>query len=310
MDDELALFETPDDIWKSVHLYDFAHEKYDTLLDKLYFLSKYLDFWKSSEFLRKELLTAINLCNYNQNNAQVNALVGLASFGTATGGKLFSIKGGNAQVIDSAYRQAQANYATKCQKPTSKSPIRHVSQRVTKVIARSSGGVMDLYGTDDTLLGTYDVVILAAPLQMSRITFLQQSHVDELVVTPMPLAGMVRPTSTRVVKEVNHEGHDVLPPDLPDFAKRPYTQVVTTVVSNGDLNTTYLQLPSGRQPRSIFVTEPGKAALFNITAISQITGDGVYKIFSNEKLPQEILFTLFGPNVNVEYVKVRSHLGK
>lgn len=304
LDDEQTLFQTPDDIWKSVRLYDFAHESFNNALDNLYFLSKYLDFWKSSELLRKELLTAINLCNYNQNNAEVNALVGYASFGTSTGGKLFSIKGGNSQVIDSAYRQAQATFQKNCgDKQTSKdSKIRHVAQRVTKVVARSSGGEMDLYGTDDTLLGTYDVVILASPLQMSRISFLQQSHVDELVVTPMPLGGMVQPK--RTTKDVEHDGHDILPPDLPDFTKRPYTQVVTTIVSHADFNASYFQLPPRRQPRSIFVTEAGKAALYNITAISQIAEGGVYKIFSNERLDPALLSAIFGPGVQVEFVKV------
>ena len=43
------------------------------------------------------------------------------------------------------------------------------------------------------------------------------------------------------------------------------------------------------------VTTSGKAALYNITAITQVDSTGLYKIFSNNKLDTTVLQELFGP---------------
>ena len=109
----------------------------------------------------------------------------------------------------------------------------------------------------------------------------------------------------------NHEGHPVLPRPLPDLVTRPYTQVVTTIVSHAILQTDYFGLEGDDDddeddthiPRGIYMTTKGKAIEHNITSIAQIDHD-VYKLFSNNKLSRDVLETYFGSTVKVEYVKI------
>ena len=52
------------------------------------------------------------------------------------------------------------------------------------------------------------------------------------------------------------------------------------------------------------MTPAGKLALHNITAITEITSSGVYKVFSDNRLDDSVLTELFGSQHEVEYVKV------
>jgi len=279
----------------------------------------------SGGLLRGELLTAINLVNYNQDNSQVNGIVGMGSFAASSGG-LFSIRGGNVKILKSALQQAYyviQNQRERKEKERedsqvcadSMSSLEEVQKRISTVLWNSEEHIFQLYAQDTknendsqvhvSLVGEYDIVILATAMQHSRIEFLIQSHMDYAVLQPMPLGGLVNPT-VQATTEEEHEGHDMLPRGLPDSAKRPYMQVVTTVVSNATLSAEYFGLPSEDLfPRAILMTSDGKQNVYNITAISQITASsGVYKIFSNNNLPTEALDKLFGPNHVVEYVKM------
>jgi prenylcysteine oxidase/farnesylcysteine lyase len=289
-----TFFNSPNEIWDAIGLLKGVHSSYDQLLDVIG-LSTELSWWRNlipfQGSLRKELLTAINLVNYNQDNSQVNGIVGLGSFAASSGG-LFSITGGNQKLIDSAIRQAAATSSQQCQQPL----VEEVAKRVTTVVGGLEGFV--LYAGSD-LLGKFDIVVLAAPLPHSRIEFLVHSHFDPAVLQPMPLGGLVD-TETHQTEE----GHTVLPHSLPDSALRPYTQVVTTVVSNATLAADYFSLPDQSLPRSICMTTAGKAAVHNITAITEITSSGVYKIFSDTRLDESVLTNIFGSQHHVEYVKV------
>ncbi|KAL7576753.1 hypothetical protein ACA910_005668 [Epithemia clementina (nom. ined.)] len=329
----------------------------------------------SSGLLRTELLTAINLVNYNQPNDQVNALVGLGSF-AAVRGPLFSIRGGNHALIRSALRQARQVRHSSCLTMGRPGPVPMVvEQAVTHVIAHHDKHTGD-YGLElfasaegDRSLGMFDAVVLAAPLQQCRIQFLVQSSMDEAVLQPMPLGGLVdnhddqmdefpppkdskenpnddterqeletkSTKASRPLLQKNNNNNDdndddllnipkAWPRPLPDAARRPYTQVVTTVVRGGALRGKVLGLWEGDvAPRSILLTEAGKAALYNITAITRIhaaarksptttttqtqtpatsTSTSTYKLFSNDILNTTILQTLFGRSVQTEYVKV------
>lgn len=151
-------------------------------------------------------------------------------------------------------------------------------------------------------IGHYDIVILAAPIQSSRIEFLIQSHNDPNILQQMPLGGLIETESDEMPPD--HEGHVVFPHELPGSARRPYTQVVTTVLSNATLRNEPIKLSADlSMPRSVLFTEAGKAALYNITAISRISDSGVYKLFSDARLPKNALVELFGPGHKVEYVK-------
>jgi prenylcysteine oxidase/farnesylcysteine lyase len=289
-----TFFDSPNAIWDAVGLLNAVHSSYDQLLDVIG-LKTELSWWRKllpfQGSLRNELLVAINLVNYNQDNSQVNAIVGLGSFAASAGG-LFSITGGNQQLIESAIRQATATSSQHCQQPL----VEEVAKRITTVVGSLEG--FTLYAGTESL-GTFDIVVLAAPLQHSRIEFMVQSHFDESVLHAMPLGGMVD-TEEHEAKD----GHTVFPHTLPESALRSYTQVVTTVVSNATLAADYWSLPEKSLPMSICMTPAGKAALHNITAITEITSSGVYKVFSDNRLDDSVLTELFGSQHEVEYVKV------
>jgi hypothetical protein len=301
-----TFFDSPTDIWRALGLENAVYSSFDDLLDVIgvskskqnqtSLLSKVLPVGN----LRDELLTAINLVNYNQDNAHVNGIVGMGSLAASMGG-LFSIKGGNYQIIQSAFQQAVQNRKSNCHHREQSPNVTMQTGRVTTVVGGLDG--LTLYA-DDRELGHYDIVILAVPLQQSNIQFLVKSHFDGAVLQPMPLAGLVNAHDESDNLD-EHEGHIVLPESLPDSAVRPYTQVVTTVVSDAVLQTKYFNIAESNLPRSIAMTVAGKTATYNITSITQITSSsGIYKMFSNNELSKEALTTLFGPDVKTEYVKV------
>jgi prenylcysteine oxidase / farnesylcysteine lyase len=297
-----TFFDSPEDIWDLLGLSKAVHHSFDRLLDAVGVSSatsaSSSSRWRRLLFryqgsLRSELLDAVNLVNYNQDNTQVNGMVGLGSFAASAGG-LFCVKGGNYQIIRSAYEQAVENRFRHCQQ---NGTIRTIQRRITTVVGDLEG--LDLFsGTDK--LGEYDIVILAVPLQHSKIQFLVQSSFDRAVVQPMPLAGLINAHGKKT--DPDHDGHAQLPETAPESASRPYKQVVTTIVSKAVLNTTYFHLQEGTEPRSIAMTIKGKSATYNITAITQISSSGVYKIFSDERLSDRILQELFGTECLIEYV--------
>jgi Prenylcysteine lyase len=327
-----SFLESPDALWHRIGLQNLVHSSFAQFLDALgvksqsggksesksYWRFLSLSYWMPGLFgsLHDELLTAINLVNYNQDTTQVNALVGLGSFAASVGG-LFSVMGGNFNIVLSAQRQANANRKTMCH-TTTLPFVQQVHKRITTVVG-SLGEGFTLYAASDDgqqeqeQVGQYDIVILAAPLQMARINFLVKSHVDESVLVPMPLGGLVDAEAKQVQQ---HEGHAVLPSQqlLPDSAKRPYTQVVTTIISNATLSSELFGIAetdaNALLPASILVTAAGKAELHNMTVIRRMgseqsgRGGGLYRTFSDAPLPESVLIQFFGPHAKVEYEKV------
>ena len=265
--------------------------------------------------LRHELLSAINLVNYNQDNSQINALSGLGSFSVASS-KIHSLQGGNNQIIKSAYHQTRQNLQKNC--PASKDHndvIQHIPTRIATVIGHHLGTKgFELFDDNGTSLGEYDIVIMAVPYSMANIDFLVRSHIDESVLQPMSLGGLIEAhdeeSSTATIPD-DHEGHYQLPKEIPLGVQKPYTQVVTTIVKNGVLQPTYFGFPNGIHkdliPRGIYSTPSGKASMAynNITSIAQIASqDGLYKVFSSQSLSQDTLNGIFGGTVEVEYEKI------
>ena len=126
---------------------------------------------------------------------------------------------------------------------------------------------------------------------------------DTNVLHPMPLNGMVDSNDEDL--NANDHGHKAAFPGgyLPDSAIRPYTQVVTTVVSNAKLNKSYFTIDDDlAAPKSILFTVKGREES-GISSIGQISM-GVFKIFSSEELSKDKLSSIFGNGVKVEYVKV------
>lgn len=295
-------FDAPSDIWNALGLTNAVYHSFDTLLDAIGVSSR-LAGWRKHLLpyqgnLRSELLTAINLVNYNQDNANVNGMVGLGSF-AASAGDLYSVKGGNFQIIHSAFQQAVQNRNAHCNKNNREGTVRQVTKRVTSIVGDLEG--LELFSGSEHL-GEFDIVILAAPLQQARIECLVQSHMDRAVLVPMPLGGRVDAHNS----EVPDDGHSLLPADVPNCAVRPYKQVVTTVVRDAVLSLDIFKVANESDlPRSIAMNAQGKALTYNITAITQISGDGgVYKVFSDNRLSTESMIELFGSSCMTEYVKM------
>mmetsp|Transcript_26408 Transcript_26408/g.40028 ORF Transcript_26408/g.40028 Transcript_26408/m.40028 type:complete len:561 (-) Transcript_26408:426-2108(-) len=296
---ETTFFENAAEMWDAVGLLKPAHGSFDDFLDAIAVCGSKnrLPWWRQmlpyQGCIREELLAAVTLCNYNQAPSSVNGLVGLGSF-VAAKVQLLSVMGGNHKLMASAYRQAKAIKRELCGNADS---IRHVKQRVTTLV--SSNKSVELFSRDVSL-GKFDVVILAAPYHMAQLQFFVQSDKDAAVLQPMPFSRF---------DAANHNPHrdgdaPVMSALLPDYATRPFTQVVTTLISGAVLNATYFKLETSNLPRSIYMTEHAKGIEHNITAISQITPTGSYKVFSNNELNKLVLKTFFGEKHTVEVVKI------
>jgi hypothetical protein len=262
--------------------------------------------------LRSELLSGVTLNTYNQDLNQMNGLVGLVSY-VPVGNELFQVKGGNHRLMVSALRQAQLSYemSSSCTSVgnSSRRRIHRQRGRITTVV--SSDDSMELF-EDDKSLGKFNIVILAAPLQQCRINFLIQSPMglDETLLHTMPLSGIKEnfdksegeetssSSSTSSVGINNNEyGHHSFASSLPASATVKYTSVVTTVVSNATVNKTHFGLQNNEPfPRSVLVSERGKA-LEGISTLTILSNErGLIKTFSSETLDVEKRNILFGPH--------------
>jgi Prenylcysteine lyase len=292
-------FDSPAEIWDALGVLYAVHRSFDQFLDALGlsinvgWLRRRLPYQGS---LRAELLEAMNLVNYNQDNGNVTAITGLGTFAALAGGSLYSIKGGNYQIFRSAFQQAVDNRDSFCQ---NKGTVTQLTKRVTTVIGDLEG--LALYSGQEAL-GEFDLVIVAAPMQQAQIEFLIQSQMDKSVVQPMPLGGRIDAHNTKAPDY----GHILLPESIPDCAARPYKQVVTTVVRDAVVSSSVFPVGAkSKLPRSIIMTATGKAATYNITSITQISSTrGVYKMFSDNELSKETLKLLFGDSCVTEHVQV------
>jgi hypothetical protein len=347
-DNQHYFFDSPEQMYQAVRLWPMVMHSLDNVADALgvtkddnndllrWWRHWYLYLLPHQGSLRQEVLTAMSLVYYHQDASRINGISGLLAwhyyFATTTSGSGSAaslIVGGNAQLLSTAFSQAQTNQKTKCSsadnnhKPNTNNVVSHVQQRISTVVGSVQG--FELYAHNGDLMGEYDVVILAAPLHTAGIDFLIKSHMDEAVLQSMPLGGLVKHTNidneedTTIPKD--HEGHVVLPPRLPGTVTRPYIQVVVTIVRQARLQTDYFSLNNNNKtsssnnatsiiPDEIYMTAKGMKAEHNVTAIFQLSSndndnDGMlYKVYSSEPLKIEIFQTFFGERVQVAFQKV------
>lgn len=298
-EDERFFYNSPKEMWEAVNLQELVNMSLARFCDRIG-VPNHVPWWRYYLYgqgsLREELLSSVNLVNYNQDASQINALSGLASL-SASMVPLYSITGGNVQIVRSAFQQAQKKRQENCPSQV----ISHEAKRISTVIGSLDG--FELYANDGSVVGEYDIVILATPVSMARVEFLIKSHIDESVLQPMPLGGLVENKEDTKISQ-DHEGHPPLPTKLPKSVTRPYTQVVTTLVKNAKLQIDYFQIDQEHVPRGIYMTPKGKAAEYNVTAIAQIASkDGLYKVFSSQPLGHDTLRLFFGPSVEIEFEK-------
>ncbi len=327
---ELTYFHSPMDLWDAIGLRTAAAISFHDLLDGL---GLYRDaslemqqetstqssnsWWNWRQWLpgmgcmRSELVTAMTINTYNADLNEMNGLVGLVAY-VPSSGELFSVKGGNNKLMESALRQSRRLYETTSTCKQSKQRIQRQQKQVTTVI--SNGDTMELL-TEEGSLGEFDIVILAAPLQQSRVQFLIHNPMgmDSSILHPMPLGGVHANIDSedvvdkaRQTKTVTNEHGDLaFAAALPSSATSPYTSVVTTIISNATINTSHFGLDNNEPlPRTILVSERGKM-LEGITTLRFISLEkGLIKIFSTEELSLEHRNTMFGSYHIIEYVQI------
>jgi len=330
---ELTYFESPMELWEAIGLLSASAISFHDLLDGL---GLYRDaslemhhqpqetkesnsngWWNWRKWLpgmgcmRSELVTAMTINTYNADLNDMNGLVGLVAY-VPTSGELFSVKGGNNKLMQSALYQSRILYESASACKESKERIQRKQAKVTAVI--SNGETMELLSNEDSL-GEFDIVILAAPLQQCRIQFLTHNPMgmDSSILHPMPLGGVHDNIDNEdMVDEsgqtnaINNEHGDLLfAAPLPPSATSPYTPVVTTIISNATINASHFGLDDNEPlPRSILVSERGKM-LEGITTLRIISKEkGLIKIFSTEELSLEKRNMMFGSYHIIEYVQV------
>lgn len=310
-------YESPNDLWEKAGLKHAALTSLDDFLDDIGISKGRVSWWKrfllgGQGLVRDELFAPMNICNNNKNNAQMTGLAGLVNF-VASKGQLFAIKGGNQKLVQSAFKQAQSNYEKSCSSikdDNEKTKIEHIPVRIKTVVSdfESTSKGMELFDTNGKKLGAYDIVILAAPIQFSGINFLTKGSLfDRQALQPMSLNNGIVDTTTEGSNSINANDHGhrvaLAGGNLPDSAKRPYTKVVTTIVSHAKLNKSHFFMEDGMDvPKSILFTQKGKEEV-GISSIGWITSD-IFKVFSSNKLSKETLSSIFGADVIVEFVKI------
>jgi prenylcysteine oxidase / farnesylcysteine lyase len=297
---ETTFFENASDMWISLRLGKAVYSTFPEFLDAWGICKSIedLSWWRRmlpyQRCIREELLTAIVLKYHNQDLSQVNALVGLDSF-VAFQKQEYTLVGGNDKIIPSAFHQAQLA-SLRCQNCNAKSVFRHMPHQISTAVATMDD--IKLFSKDQNL-GSFHIVILAAPLNVLGIDFFVQSEKDESVLQPMPFD---------VIDMENHKPEDgerpMMPQSLPDFVSRPYTQVVTTLVSDALLNISHFNIIKSI-PCQILMTQRGKISEHGIVSISKISKEnGVYQLLSNEELTMQQLRQIFGHKVIKQAEKV------
>jgi len=288
LDSEDSSFDSPDHLWGAVGLYDMTRVSFDDYLTqigvsgggKLDMSSSWWDAWHEAllayfmplfDFLqnwflpkrgnlRREICESININNYNQNNGRLNGLAGLVSF-LPSQGSVYSVLGGNAQLLFSAFQQANNTHFTGCN-----NTVRHIQSAVASVVVIGDDSIQLI--TEEGNAEDFDIVVLAAPLQQSQIQW------------------------------------SVVPNDnLPPSTRRRYTQTVTTIVSNGTLQSEYFHISNSSLPKAVSLTEKGKDE-DAFSCLAELTEDGTFKVFSSESLTDGLLEKLFGEYYQVQYQKI------
>lgn len=287
-----TFFNAPMEAWSHVGLDRAVYMSFDSFLTSVGIPEQSRWWLPGSGSIRTELLEAANLNNYNQNNRQVNAMVGLGTFAAATG-KLFSIKGGNYQLAQATSRLASETRSDHCK--DSNTGVTVIERRIDTVVGGLSGSTLFSDGDE---LGKYDIVIVAVPLQHAQISFLVESQNDPSLLQDMPLGELIDAHEGEIADD--HEGHAFFHKPV---GKYPYAQVVTTVISDGKINPSYFGMKDEELlPQTILMNSKGKAAVNNITTITQL-GDDLYKVFSDDRLSSTFLNDLFGPSHTEAFVQ-------
>ncbi|CAM9405134.1 unnamed protein product [Pylaiella littoralis] len=239
------VFETPEELWSEVGLLDLSRK---TIAE--YFEERV---GRARSLVETELAFGANRVNYNQDNG-LNALAGVVSLCPAVTGTLFSVEGGNARLSEELVG-------------ISASELR-LNTSITRVVGSAEEGYSLFGGGGEEKLGTFDAVVIAAPIGLAGIALDIRCEDGKPELLRQPLS---------VVK---------------------YQEVHTTFV-RGTVDRAYFGLGEREEvPTSVLVTESAADLAFSSLALKTWVGDpsdglGVYKLFSRQELWTGMLDSLF-----------------
>ncbi|CAM9181548.1 unnamed protein product [Discosporangium mesarthrocarpum] len=247
-------FSNPEELWGELGLLgltkktiaDYMHEKVG----------------RPGSPIELEIVHAVNRVNYNQGN-NLNALAGVISLCPLITGDVFQVEGGNARLSEEALRESGADVRW--------------NTTISRVVGGAGAGY-SLYSGQEKV-GTFSAVILAAPLELAKIT--------------LDIRGKDRTSEPR--------------PPLPSVV---YQEVHTTFVK-GVIDRAYFNLGPGEEvPASVLLAEGAMTTPFSSLSLqSWVEGEGegvggeggtgrqerlgIYKLFSRNKLWTGVVDSLF-----------------
>jgi len=234
-----------------------------------------------------ELVVAIHRVNYGQNSS-LNGLAGLVSL-IGSGDNLFSVKGGNAQVIKKLLEAATAAVRTR----TTVTAITklgandntHENEKLAHLYNgdnNNNKGVRYLVKSRNEEAGekeeVFDYVVIATPLELTDIEFSLWHNADD---DDEDITGgrgendkdshlkKSSSTSKKIVTEKSNF------PSTAGLRKRPYQTTWTTFVVAEGLNPKFFGRKDDEHvPTFIFTTESPAIPFSSVAALRQVSDDG------------------------------------
>ncbi|KXZ56140.1 hypothetical protein GPECTOR_1g119 [Gonium pectorale] len=317
-------WERPEHMLRSLDLYNYTQQSaYGFMQDWLVRPRRWW-LWGGGPF-SDEVAGAINRCNYNQHNEQLNALAGLVSYGPAAYGNVWQIVGGNRQLVSGLLAESGATV--------------HTAARVTRVARLADGKYLLAVttgrpGSGDS--GGGDVAredgaraggggSEAARGQQPAERAPAQGGVEEMGYTQADTGASegtdVREASTEELGSAAASGSADADAGADcggasgaaSSLLQPYQVTVTTLVAAAGLRPEYFGVAALPPASAVLVSDratapfsaisakpvPAPAALgasaTTAVAGNSSVGDGgyVYKVFSREPLPPDLLSALF-----------------
>lgn len=112
----------------------------------------------------KEVIAGVNLCNYNQQNIQLNAFAGLVSLLPATDGRVLAIEGGNQQLAGGVFDVVEAAVHTSA----AVAGVTRLPGGGYRLVLRPGAAEAAQAAVDGAV---FDAVVVAAPLEFAGLRF-------------------------------------------------------------------------------------------------------------------------------------------
>eukprot|EP01088_Endostelium_zonatum_P003814 TRINITY_DN15002_c0_g1_i1.p1 TRINITY_DN15002_c0_g1~~TRINITY_DN15002_c0_g1_i1.p1 ORF type:complete len:462 (-),score=84.65 TRINITY_DN15002_c0_g1_i1:60-1445(-) len=148
-------FEDSRNFWQAVNLYHYGHEVFSDNLFRS----------RVEELYTREIISAVMRVNYGQDTFS-NALAGYISLIGAESNSLYSIEGGNVQIIQNLLKSSTATI--------------HLVSHVTNITSSNNKYTIHYHRQSSNLESAdFDAVIIATPLEIANIDLQNVENLDE-----------------------------------------------------------------------------------------------------------------------------------